>query len=66
MATQLTYPCYYLYKDVANLWRWTYYASNGKIIAVSSESYINRSDCIRGIDIVKASYNSNVFEQRAA
>lgn len=66
MTTGLTYPCYYLYKDAAGYWRWTYYASNGKVIGVSSESYINKADCQRGIDIMKASYSSAVYEQKAA
>ena len=34
----VSYPCYWLYKDTAGYWRWTYYASNGKAISVSSES----------------------------
>ena len=40
MATGLTYPCYYQYKDAANFWRWTYYASNGKAISVSSLAWV--------------------------
>jgi len=62
----MTYPSYYLYKDTAGYWRWTYYASNGKAISVSSESYVAKVDCQRGIDIMKASYNSTVYEQKAA
>jgi uncharacterized protein YegP (UPF0339 family) len=53
---------YYLYKDTANLWRWRYVASNGKTIAVSSESYYNKSDALNGIGIMKASYNAPVRE----
>lgn len=52
------YPSYYLYKDAKKEWRWTYEASNSKTIAVSSEGYKNRVDAERGIDIMKASYNS--------
>ncbi|MFH1795400.1 MAG: DUF1508 domain-containing protein [Pseudomonadota bacterium] len=55
------YPSYWMYKDAQKLWRWSYEASNGKTIAVSSESYHNRADCQRGIDIMKASYNSEVW-----
>jgi len=50
-----------MYKDSQNLWRWRYDASNAKAIAVSSESYHNRADCQRGIDIMKASYGSEVW-----
>lgn len=65
-VTGLTYPCYYQYKDTAGYWRWTYYASNGKIISTSSESYVAKADCQRGIDIMKASYSSTVYEPKAA
>lgn len=53
-----TYPSYWLYKDVKGEWRWTYEASNGRTIAVSSESYKKRSDAERGIEIMKASKDS--------
>lgn len=56
-----TYPSYWMYKDNRNEWRWTYEASNGKTIAVSSESYKNRADCRHAIDIMKASTNSDVW-----
>ena len=56
-----TYPSYWLYKDIKGEWRWTYEASNGKTIAVSSEGYIKRADCERGIEIMKDSKNSPVW-----
>jgi uncharacterized protein len=59
--TTRPYPSYWMYKDNQNLWRWTYEASNGKTIAVSSESYHNRSDCDRSIAIMKQSANSPVW-----
>lgn len=34
-------------------WRWRLRAGNGEIIAVSSESYMNKDDCLRSIDIVR-------------
>lgn len=56
-----TYPSYWMYKDNRNEWRWRYDASNTLTIAVSSEGYKNRSDCERGINIMKASYSSDVW-----
>ena len=53
---------YYLYRDTAQQWRWRYVASNGKTIAMSSEAYWNKSDAINGINIMKASFNSQVRE----
>ena len=60
MATR-DYPSYWMYKDNRNEWRWRYDASNTETIAVSSEGYKKKSDCQRGIDIMKASYNSSVW-----
>ncbi|KQS73132.1 hypothetical protein ASG39_04270 [Rhizobium sp. Leaf371] len=30
----------------SNGWRWRRTASNGRIVGTSSESYVNRSDCV--------------------
>jgi uncharacterized protein YegP (UPF0339 family) len=48
-------------KDNRGEWRWSYEASNGKTIAVSSESYKRRADCMRGIEIMQGSSNSEVW-----
>lgn len=53
---------FYVYKDVQGLWRWYLKASNGEKIAVSSESYYNKSDCLHGIDLVKSAWNAPVYE----
>jgi uncharacterized protein YegP (UPF0339 family) len=57
------YPCYWMYKDQRNQWRWTYFASNAEEIGVSSESYVNKQDCRRGVDIMRASSDSKIYEQ---
>lgn len=44
---------FYLYKDVANQWRWTLYAANNKKIADSGEGYWNKADAAHGITLVK-------------
>lgn len=33
-------------KSLKKVWRWRVVATNGKIIGASSESYINKQDCI--------------------
>ena len=60
MATR-TYPSYWIYRDNRSEWRWTYEASNGKTIAVSSESYVRKVDCERAIEIMQASSSSAVW-----
>ena len=42
-----------IYTDGRGEYRWRLRASNNKIIADSAEGYVSRSDCQRGIDIVK-------------
>ena len=58
---QRPYPSFWMYRDNQNKWRWTYEASNGKTIAVSSESYNRRADCQRGIEIMQGSANAEVW-----
>lgn len=55
------FPSYFIYRDNRIEWRWTYEASNGKTIAVSSESYVRKVDCERAIEIMKASGSSPVW-----
>ncbi len=43
-----TLPKLEIYKDSKNEWRWKILV-NGKIIASSSEGYINKQDCIDNI-----------------
>jgi uncharacterized protein len=53
---------YYIYKDNQGLWRWYVNASNGKTIAVSSESYYNRQDCLHGIELVQGSKGAPIYD----
>ena len=58
-----TYPCYWMYRDNRNEWRWTYFAANGEEIGVSSESYTTKQNCQNSVNIMKASGSSTVYEQ---
>jgi uncharacterized protein YegP (UPF0339 family) len=53
---------YVVYKDNANQWRWRFVAANYKTIAVSSESYWNKQDCLDSIGLVKGSGGSPVVD----
>lgn len=53
---------YTIYKDRVGQWRWRYVSSNGRTIADSAEGYYNKQDAMNGINIMKASYNSPVYE----
>lgn len=60
MAT-VTYPCYWQKKDASGHWYWIYYAVNGRAIARSSESYVNRSDCQHSVELLQNSSGAAVF-----
>lgn len=53
---------YYIYKDQKSEWRWRYVASNGRVIGVSSEGYINKADCQAAIALMKGSNAAPVRE----
>lgn len=53
---------YQVYRDQNNQWRWRLVAANGRIIAVSGESYWNKTDCLNAINLVKSSSSAPVYE----
>lgn len=53
---------YYIYKDASGYWRWRLRAANNRIIADSGESYVNKSDCLHAINLVKGSSVAPVYE----
>jgi uncharacterized protein len=55
------YPSFWIYRDNKGEWRWTYEASNGETIAVSSEGYVRRVDCRHAISLMQASHGSPVW-----
>lgn len=48
------------YRDQAQQWRWTLYASNHKKVADSGESYWNEADCDHAIKLVKSAHSAPV------
>jgi uncharacterized protein YegP (UPF0339 family) len=53
---------YTKYRDASRQWRWRY-ETNFRVIAVSSEAYVNEADCDRSIEIMKNSSNSPVHRE---
>lgn len=51
---------YQLYSDATHQWRWRF-VTNGRTIADSGESYVNKQDAERGIEIMKNSTTSPVI-----
>jgi len=56
------YPSFLIYKDNKGEFRWRYQAANHRTIADSGEGYNNLADCEHGIELVKQSRNSEVWE----
>lgn len=42
------------YEDKAGKWRWRFVADNGNIMAISSQGYVNKDDCLHCAEIVLA------------
>jgi uncharacterized protein YegP (UPF0339 family) len=42
-----------IYTDTKGEYRWTFVATNGLTLAVSSESYKNKADCQHAIALIK-------------
>jgi len=51
-----------LYTDASNQWRWRLRTPNGNIVADSAESYHNKADCQRGIELVQSSGVADLIE----
>lgn len=49
-------------KNSQGQWIWRLKAGNHEIVAVSGESYYNRVDCERGINLVKGVTNATVVK----
>lgn len=45
-------------------WRWRLVASNGRVIADSSEGYADKDDCRHGIELVKGTSASTPVVER--
>lgn len=53
MSSGTTTPYwFFVYKGKDGLWYWRFYAPNKQIIAVGGEGYVNRADCVAGLNLV--------------
>lgn len=50
-----------VFKNTAGQYYWVLYASNGAAIAVSGDYYINKSDCLHGINLVKGTTSATQY-----
>lgn len=55
-----------VYQDAKEEFRWRLKAGNGKIIAVSSEGYKAKADCVKGIELVKTGAASAKVQEAKA
>ena len=52
-----------LFKDSAGEWRWRLRAANNEIVATSGEGYINKTDCVHAIELVKSAASTAPIEE---
>ncbi|MBS1723955.1 MAG: DUF1508 domain-containing protein [Armatimonadetes bacterium] len=45
-------PGFHVYQDTKNEYRWSFRADNYEVIAVSSEGYKNKQDCVNAVLLV--------------
>ena len=56
------YYVYYL-EESSNLWRWTLYNADDRMLAQSVEKYYNTADVVAAIDVIKSSGSVPVRER---
>jgi len=58
---------YYLYREShSNLYRWTLYDDNNRMLAQSVEKYYNVKDCLAAIEVIKNSGSVPVRQEPAS
>lgn len=55
------FTLYYVYRDKQNEWRWRLLTSGLRILAISSEGYTAREDCLASVEQVKSSGKADVL-----
>ena len=55
---------FFLYRDLANQWRWTLYGANHGKIADSGESYWNKADAEHSIDQVRSTNSATPVHEK--
>jgi uncharacterized protein YegP (UPF0339 family) len=53
---------FHVFEDIAGQWRWWLRAANHETIAVSSESYVAKRDCLYSIGLAKSACNAPVYD----
>ena len=51
---------YEIYQDQNSKWFWCLKASNGKRIAICSESYISQDECLYVVALVQSSQSASI------
>lgn len=54
---------YWVYKDRSGYWRWQLVHRNGNIISDSAEGYVNKGDCIHGLNLNASSGGCAIKER---
>lgn len=51
-------------KNAQGQFIWRLRANNGQIVAVSGESYVNKADCVNGLNLVKSALSQTPVQDK--
>ena len=57
----VTFPCYWMMKDLSGAWYWVYHDRSGEKVARSTETFARYDDCRRSVDQMKGSASHPVY-----
>jgi uncharacterized protein YegP (UPF0339 family) len=60
----ISYPCFWLRKDLSGAWYWVYHDGQGEIVARSSSTFARYDDCRRSVDLIKGAAQHPVYYSR--
>lgn len=56
---------YYIYRDAKYRWRWSLENTSSQKIAESSIGYVDKTECLRAIALIKGSHNIPIITRLA-
>ena len=60
----VSYPCFWLRKDLSGKWYWVYHDRSGEEVARSVGKFARYDDCRRSVDLIKGSAHHAVYFSR--
>lgn len=55
------FPAYWIFADDRGLWSWKFATTAGEVVATSRHSYATQQDCVRAIQLMRATNSLATF-----